>query len=495
MAIGVCVVADAARAQSGAGEEVARRQLDSGRSFARQGNYVEALKDFRAVAETHAQTSVADDAWLELARYYFDVARDDSQSQTAVDAILSNYATSDSAPAAYVIAGRMALGRSRSAADLDAALANFDRVSRLFPNSEMVPRALQLAGETLFYAGRLDEAQARLGRVTADYASDPAAADAYLVSGQVLAAMGDPILAMEELQQVRNRFPDTPAAETALNRLTLLHRLYVRAAKGPAYTAADAVGPARLENVVGLTLTGDNRLVWATETGVGVALPAGAPAISFAGKPRGLTLDSRGRVVPFDNMAVRPESGSSMQFAAAPEPNGIPKLFEHLVAVASLSTGEWLVMDEDQRAIMRFGRDASFVGPFAANRVLRLAVSSHDQVAAIDRDGRGISIYDAKGAVLAQIPSRTTAYDLRDAEDVRFDDFGHVYVLGRDKLAVFTPFGTQAPAGKPSYRLLTLFATPQGQTNVLSRGAALAVDSAGTVYVYDERSRRIQVFR
>ena len=111
----VCVVlVGLAAAQSqGSSEEVARRQLESGRAFARQGNHVEALRDFLAVAETHAATTVADDAWLELARHYLEVAGDPVRSQTAVDAILTNYATSDSAPAAYVLAGRLALARGR----------------------------------------------------------------------------------------------------------------------------------------------------------------------------------------------------------------------------------------------------------------------------------------------------------------------------------------------------------------------------------------------
>ena len=46
----------------------------------------------------------------------------------AVDAIVKKYATSDSAPEAYVLAGRLALARSHQGADLDSALANFERV-------------------------------------------------------------------------------------------------------------------------------------------------------------------------------------------------------------------------------------------------------------------------------------------------------------------------------------------------------------------------------
>ena len=71
-----------------AGEEVARRQLESGRAFAKQGNYTEALKDFRAVADTHPNSSVADNALLEIARYYIDVAGDTKEAAAAVDAIV-----------------------------------------------------------------------------------------------------------------------------------------------------------------------------------------------------------------------------------------------------------------------------------------------------------------------------------------------------------------------------------------------------------------------
>ena len=124
-------------------EDIARRQLDSGRSFLRQGNYPEALKDFRAVANDHATSSVADDALLEIGRYFFEIANDYPAATTAVDDLLKKYPTSNSAPDAYTLAGRLALARSHQPADLEAALANFDRVIRLVPGVE---RRRQRAG-------------------------------------------------------------------------------------------------------------------------------------------------------------------------------------------------------------------------------------------------------------------------------------------------------------------------------------------------------------
>jgi outer membrane protein assembly factor BamD (BamD/ComL family) len=267
----IAIVGSAGALAQSAEETVARGRLESGRNFARQGNYEEALADFRAVAESHATTSVADDALLEIARYYFDIAGDMDQAEAAVQAIITSYPTSDSAPAAFVMAGRLAMGRGRDAEHLNAALAHFERLVTVFPTSTAVPAALALAGEAHYYAGRLDEALASLSRVTAEYPADPAAAEAYLFSGQVLLAMSDPILAMEELQQVRNRWPDLPAADAALARITLLHRLYVRGANGAAYVPVpETVGPARLENVRAVVATAAGAVYAVSERGVAI---------------------------------------------------------------------------------------------------------------------------------------------------------------------------------------------------------------------------------
>jgi len=475
-------------------EQVARRQLESGREFARQGNYPEALRDFRAVAETHATTSVADDAWLELARYYLDVAGDAAEAQRAVDAILTGYSTSDSAPAAYILAGRLALAEGRQRDQLETALANFDRVTRLFPASDEVPRALQLAGRTLFWAGRYDEALARLGRVAAEYGNHPAAAEASLIAGRILVALGDPVLAMEELQRVRNRWPDSTPAGEALAGLTQLHRLYVRAASTPAYAPTDETpGPARLDDVVGLIATADGRIVWAAESGLGVAAPPGAEVPSSAGRPRGLTIDAAGLPVVIEDRGLRTATGDLLLFAVPRSGTDVNPL-DRIVAAVQLSDGDWLVMDDDERALQRFAADGTYVSSLPPSRVSRLTVSFDNRVAGIERDGDAILVFDGAGLLTDQLPLRTPDYDLRDPEDLTFDAFGHLYVLDRDALAVFTPHGVRE-AGEPTYRLLTLYAPEERQPGWFDRAEAFALDASGTVYLYDDRAHRILVYR
>lgn len=499
--LGAALTAAAPAAQQAANEEVARRQLESGRAFARQGNYTEALKDFRAVAETHAATSVADDALLEIARYFLDVAGDSAQASAAVDSILRNYATSDSAPDAYVMGGRLALARSRQSADLDAALANFDRVIRLFPASDAVARSLQLSGETFYYAGRLDDALANLGRVTAEYPATQAAAEAYLAAGRVLVALGRPALAMEELQQVRNRWPDSEAAATALARITLLHRLYIRASAGPAYAQTqEAVGSSRLRDVRRLVRAGDGRIYWATDSNLGLIGATATDRVPVFSRLRALTVDAAGNPIAVDSASLKSLDGATVPILL-PEPDGSAKALDKLIDVAQLSNGQWLLMDEDQRAIHRFNGDGSYVAAFAQARVTRMAVGVTDQVAAIERDRREVLVFDSAGKVSARIALRAGTFELRDPEDLAFDDFGHLYVLGREALAVFSPHPERAAgdaaAGAPvstGYRLLTVFA-PGRQAGGFDRGTALLVDASGGALIYDGRAERILVYR
>jgi TolA-binding protein len=500
-------LAGAVLAQS-SDEEVARRQLESGRAFARQGNYTEALKDFRAVADTHPNSSVADNALLEIARYYIDVAGDMTSAATAVDAIVKKYATSDSAPEAYLLAGRLALARSHQGTDIDSALANFERVFRLFPNSEAVPRALALGGETMWYARRPDDALTYLTRAIAEFPASPSAAEAYLTLGRVLVARGDATLAMEEIQQVRNRWPNTPAAATALAHTTLLHRLYVRARTNPAYVlSAETIGPAKLQNVVSLALSSRPTLFYAGETGLGVLTTGSPDRPQTVVKPRGLVVDRAGSVVAFDATSLRPATGNPIMLSV-PQSGGTPKPLTDLEAAAQFSNGDWLITDGNDRSIQRFAGSGAHIGVFAPGRLSPLVVTATDDVVGVDKDAKTIVVFDSTGKSTARIPFRGAGYDLQNVEDLAVDSFGHVYVLDRAAIAIFSPYPATPAAGSApapaaaagaaratTYRLVTLFAPPPADTTAFKRATAFALDRSGTIYLYDDRAERVMVYR
>lgn len=502
-------VAVAARQQA-SDEDVARRQLESGRAFAKQGNYAEALKDFTAVADTHASTASADNALIEIARYYFDVADSPEQADAAVNQILKKYPTSDSAAEAYLIGGQLALARSRQTADLEIALANFDRVSRLFPASEAVPRALQLAGHIYRLQGKLDAALATLVRVAAEHGGHTAAMRAYLETAITLVAKGDPIGAIEELQQVRNRWPESPEAQAALGQITTLYRLHVRAkGGGPAFSPApDIVGPPKLQNVVALGAARGGAVYWATESGLGLLMPPSGTRPPTIPRPRGLTADITGQPVAIEAGALRPFAGKRMALAVT-RPGATPQPLGKIDAAVQLSGGDWVIADDGERQLQRFRRGGEHVGAFATARVRRLAANFNDEVVGVDREEKQLLFFDASGKPTGRIRARGAGYLLENIEDVAFDTFGHLYVLDRTGLAVFSPWlpaattppparggAAPSPEGRgAAYQLLTLYREPDSSPGAFRRATALAVDDAGIVYVYDERAERIRVYR
>jgi TolA-binding protein len=507
LALSAGLLAQTQAPASGSDEELARRQLESGRTFARQGKFNEALRDFKVVAETYPTSSVADDALSEIAHYYLDKVGDFKEAEAAVTQILKKYPNSNSAPDAHNMEGRLALARSHQTVDLDAALANFDRVPRLFPGTEAVPRALVLAGEALWYAKRYDEAMAELARVEAEYPTDPAAAGAYLAAGRVRVPLGDPIAALEELQQVRDRFPASAEAPLALAHATLLHRLYVRAKSGPAYaSSAETVGPQKLENVVGLAMTSKRVIYYATEQAVTAATP-GATDKPPATKVRGLTLDNTGALVVIDTGVMQPLGGKPLVLPVT-KSNGQQDVMVKVNTAIQLSNGNWLVMDDAEKSIFRFSNAGAFISIFAPLKVSKMAVNDVDEVAAIDRDQKVIALFDAAGKPTGKIPLKAASYDIQDAEDLTYDDFGHLYVLDRSGIAVFSPYaGAPAPAPaaaapKPAknavenpYHLLTFFTEADKAPGAFRKATAFVVDASGGVFLYDENAKRIMVYR
>lgn len=277
----------------------------------------------------------------------------------------------------------------------------------------------------------------------------------------------------------------------------------------------DTPGPAKLQNVLAMTASGSGAIYWAAESGLGLASPQKAPAPP-ALRPRGLALDSSRGVWTIEQGAIRPFGGQPLPLLL-PKQGSAPVPLEKIAAAVQLSNGDWVVADEDQRAIHRFTRAGEHAGLFANAKVSKLAVNAVDDVVGIDREQRGLIFFDVGGRTTGRIAAKTAAYNLENLEDLTFDAFGHLYVLDRTSLVVFTPFGepaaapaagrgvgtpvagagptAQAPNRAARYRVATIFTEPERSPTAFRRATAFALDLSGGVYLYDERAERIRVYR
>jgi hypothetical protein len=214
-----------------------------------------------------------------------------------------------------------------------------------------------------------------------------------------------------------------------------------------------------------------------------------------------VVVDASGDVLTIEVGGLKPlqsreSTTGAMIPLVVPRSNGTKDPLAKIQAVAELSNGDWLVADEDERALYRFSPTGAFIGIFSPTRVSRLAVTPNDEVAGIDRDQRSIVLFDASGKITSRIPTKTTAYDVENAVDVAFDAFGHLYVLGRTTLAVFSPYRAGAPAAQGrTYSLMTAYTEPERNPGAFTRATALALDASGGVYLFDERAQRVRVYR
>jgi TolA-binding protein len=466
-------------------EEFARRQYDSGMSFLQNGRFAEALKDFQVVVDSFGQSAVADDALMQIGLYQLDVAHDLVAAQSAADRLLKDYPNSDSAPMAYIIGGRLTVAKGRTPANVDTALASFERVPRLFPGSDAVAAARYYAGDTLRLARRVDEALDRFRRVSMEYPRSIWSARADLALASTLVNLDRAPQAFTRLQRVRQQFPNTPEAAIALQYNTILYRLYIRPPSQPPFAFSGRyVGAegSRFNDVRGVSVDESGRILLGHGQGVAVFDEQGALQRSIAADdPSTFFVEQRNRVVVVRRDLMVPDGGQPVQFAV-PQPGRLPRPIEDIPAVVALSNGDRLVSHKDQKTVVRFSPQGKYVGTFLpTTNAERMARNEVDDVAVYDRDTRTVVVADRDGRPLAKLPLKGTNYQINEVRDLAFDRLGHLYVLDGGKPTIYV-FG-------PRNRLVTAL------TGSLQRPRAFAVDASGRLLVFDEGARRIQVFQ
>jgi TolA-binding protein/sugar lactone lactonase YvrE len=471
-------------------DEFARRQYDSGRAFMQNQRYAEGLKDFQAVVDSFPKTSVADDALLQMALHHLDVGRDLDAARTTTDRLLKQYPDSDSAPMAYVIDGRLRIARGRATADVDAALASFERVSRLFPNSEAVAAARYFTGDTLQLARRSNEALDHLRRVTLEFPTSIWAARATLASAASFVESDRAATAFADLQRIRQRFPGSPEATAALNLNTILYRLYVRPAPLRYQFTGKYVGAetARFRDVVGVAVDSTGRILLGQREGISVFDPTGKLITTLgAREPSAFLLAGSDRVVVVQRDTLYADGVPPVAVTIPASAGRNARRVEEIPSAVALSNGDRLIADRSGRAVIRIRASGEYVGTFASINARRLAVNRLDDVAMIDDNSKGVTVADRDGKTLSTIPAKGTGYLFDDPADIAFDAFGHLYVLDAGRPTVYV-FG-------PKNRLIATVAPSAKEQVALQRPRALALDAAGRMYVYDDRSQRIQVFQ
>jgi TolA-binding protein len=469
-------------------EDQARGLLEDGRTYRKEGKTKQALDNFQTIVSGFPNTSYVDDALLEIGRYYLEVDGDAARARDAFEQVTKRFPQSDGAPGAYYYLGRLTMDRAAAAAELDDALAQFARVQRLYPRSEWVPRALYATGLVHRRSGRLADAAEASRRVALEHPSSDAAPAAQFELAQDLALLGDFRAAMEEFQQVRNRFPDSEWALPALDRITALYRLYGTGKPAFALDAAYAVGAGdTLKDVRSIVMT-PARTLWVASDKVKSAIPFapdGKMGPGLAGEElQTMSLTPRGDLLVVAARAVRIGPKNLQTFAIPGSKPGETEPLDKLEAAAITPGGAVLVSDEKKKKVFRFDGKYQYQAPFPdvkERQVSRIVLDGEGGIVMLDRDEKSVRVLDEAGKPLRAIAARGAGYELKKPVDVAVDAFRNTYVADEEAgVLVFSPSGQ-------------LLATIGGGD--VRKARAVTVDPSGAVLVYDDKLQRILRFK
>jgi len=468
-------------------DDQARRLLEDGRAYRAQGKLKQALDNFTIVVSSFPTSDSVGHALLEIGRYRMEVEGDVEKARASFELVTTQHVRSEAAPGGYYYLGLLALARATTAAEIDDALANFTRVATLYPRSEWVPRALAASARAHRRAGRYAEAADVNRRVSLEFPASDAAAEAQFEIGQALALQGQPRVAMEEFQQVRNRFPQSPWAQPALERTTALYRLFGGAKPSFALDPAFALAGGDILKDVRALAVAPGGTLWVASDKSRSAVPfdtGGKPGPSLsADEPRALSLTPAGEVVLAGRAAVRLGPRDIRSFTTPPEKAGaMPKPVEKILAAAVTTGGFVLVSDEDRAAILRYDAKGQYLGTFPGpeatrRKVSRMLVDGEGGIVTLDREEKVVRVWHETGRPIRSVGP----VGLKRPADVAVDAFRNLYVADEELgILVFDP------QGQP----LATITGPE-----LRRPKAITLDATGAVLVYDERAERVLRYR
>jgi outer membrane protein assembly factor BamD (BamD/ComL family) len=460
---------------------------NTGTNEMRQGNSAAAIQTFNRVIDGCQQVDVQATAWLQIGRIRLSQWPVDlAGARTAADRLTgSPYLNTPSAADGFILKGLVELADGRNFAD---AITEFKRVDR---NVTRLTTAIAEAQYRIGEAQRLNhqtEAALRTFQdVTLAYPRTEWAARALVSAAACQTRLGDFRSAMESLQRVRRDFQASPERDLALQRNTILYRLYL---KGKSQDLVPVMASRkRYRDGVALAIDRQGRILLGHRDGLAILHGESGDEVEAAALTAttafGVTdVGTWGDVAALtrERLIVRHMANLPPMRPVSPKPDGVADEVEVLSFTVNWR-GEWLIGDGKTNTLRKYTSNGTPAGVLPGRmKAERMAQNDIDDVAVLDGDRKVVWILGRDGAVADQIAKRgrDKEYDFGSPVDVDFDILGNVYVLDGDKNGIFV--------FDPRLRFRTLLNLPP---QVIRKPVALAVDARGYIYVFDRDAQQV----
>jgi outer membrane protein assembly factor BamD (BamD/ComL family) len=480
----IVVLAFPASLYSQASNDIAKRTLDSGMAFYQRGDYKQALQDFQTVIGSFQNSEWVDEALLQVAKYYYEVEKNLEKCRENLQRIQRELATSNSTPEAYYYLGYILSDSAVDVEQLRDGLANFERVARLFPDSDFADDALFQAGRVHTALKEYDAALEKLQMILLEYMDSNLRIESQFAIAENYMFKENMLQAMVEYQKVRNNYPAAPLADKALDRLTLLYRIY--------FSSQAGIPPYRKDTSFSV------RLGQTLDDPVYIEYQDGAFYLADRGLDRVFKFDTAGALLESSSVRrpgmVKAASRDDVTVLAERQLRGktaitlVDKSDERGEQMTSIEAfcrgprGQYYVWDRRANFIQSYRTDLTPDRVYRGNEyrdVRDMAVDRFGNLYVLDGKERRIVVYDPNGVRLKTIGPTVAGVELRDPKFIEVDEANNLYVLDRRNESVLV-------LGPDGNRLATL---AFGDAVKDPRG--LAVDSCGAILLADRKLRSV----
>jgi TolA-binding protein len=479
---GLLLLRPIAAQQDGAAE----RLLGEAQRLHRDGKLDEARTEYELLLQRFPDTGEAELAQLALAEIYWN-AGDAERARTLLSALTDGRPDSPNAAAAWVLRGRFLVERAANRQELSDARTPFRRVPVLFGTAEypqLVARveARVRSGEVSLALGEPDRAALEFLEAIEDENRSPWLPRALYGFARSLLEQGDRKAGADMLERVL-REPEAGEAmrQAVATDLAFLDRHWLRPSLGqPRWSAARAIAGIELRKPQKLAVAADGRiLVW--DEGLAQVLLLGADhqvqSRSSQTQVREVWWSPGGR--PFATVpdaVVAIEDGTRQPLAIGGAP------LRDLAAGASGVLDERFVVDRDRKALYAFDRNgASSTLSAAAGDVVDLAVGKSGELLVLDR--KKSEVARLGGLAAEQAAGFTGSW--RRPLALAIDSAGDVFVLDSSENTIEVRDAKGAKVGSIGPIL------PGGIE--LRSAEDIAIDGAGRLYIIDSRLTQLVV--
>mgnify|MGYP005839054809 CR=1 FL=1 len=469
-------------------EDLGKKYYESAMAYLETGNYNQAEEDFEAIIKSLPDSAYADDALLELGKYYLEKENNKEQAEKYFTLLKEKYVKTENGPAGYYYLGRANLILGATIEDFENAYSNFERILVLFPKSKWVQQALHDAAIVKHYLGNDLMAISLLNQAVEKFPKTPYTDLSKLELGLCYLNLDKANLGLYYIQQVINNPYNEELREIAKNYLAFVLRIGFRS-KTPTFNPYEKNSSfsllANIKEPKQIIYRSDLKTFYVFDddsNNIFIIDRSGKlKELKATEKLQSFFLDNKGDIYLVSKKNIINPANKALQFSFTYELK--TKFINNMKEAAVDSAGNYYIVDNTYKGIFKFdngGNEVKFPLHRVNERYKKILIDRRDRLI-LSLENKAILIYKNNAELLKRI-DKFEGVSFKEIIDMGFDDFGNFYILDTDLKAVFIY--------NPMFKEIGKYYFSEGIKPI-----NFAIGEEGDLYIINKKNKMIEHYR